>query len=632
MAVSAGTLRRPAEAGLWATVWEWLTTVDHKRIGLLYFWTVIFWFLLGGVEALIIRLQLASSDAGVVTPAVYNQLYTMHGTLMVFLVGTPAASVFANLVLPLMIGARDVAFPRLNALSYWIFLFGGLLLNAGWLAGGAFDVGWTGYANMTARSFTQSIGANFWVMGLIVLGLSTMASAFNFLVTIINMRAPGMTFMRMPLMVWALTVVFILVIFAFPVLTVALIFLWFDRFYGTRFFDPAAGGNVFLWQHLFWVFGHPEVYILILPAFGILSEVIPTFSRKPIFGYATMVMAMGAIAFLGFSVWAHHMFTVGMGPVGNFAFSLSTMLIAIPTGVKVFNWLATMWGGQIRWKTPMLFAGSTVLLFILGGLSGMMHASPPIDSQQQDSYFVVAHFHYVLFGGLVMAMFGGVYYWLPKLTGRLLDEGLGKVHFWLTFIGFNITFFPMHILGALGMPRRIYTYPAEAGWGPLNLLITVGAYILASGVLVFAYNLLRSLRKGEQAGSDPWDGRTLEWSIPSPPPEYNFERIPVVHGRDAWWEQKRQRRLASVAGGANGDPQARAQGEGEGHQSGSGREVIHLPKPSIIPLVLALGLSLAGLGTVYSRALIALGLAIAVGAIVAWAIEPPLRGSAHSKE
>ncbi|GBD11362.1 Cytochrome c oxidase subunit 1 [bacterium HR23] len=628
MAVSAGTLRRPAEGGLWSTVWEWLTTVDHKRIGLLYFWTVLFWFLLAGVEALILRLQLARPDAGVLTPAVYNQLYTMHGTLMVFLVGTPAASVFANMVLPLMIGARDVAFPRLNALSYWVFLFGGILLNAGWLAGGAFDVGWTGYANMSTRPFTQSIGANFWVMGLIVLGLSTMASAFNFLVTIINMRAPGMTLMRMPLMVWALTVVFILVIFAFPVLTVALIFLWFDRFYGTRFFDVAAGGNVFLWQHLFWVFGHPEVYILILPAFGILSEVIPTFSRKPIFGYSTMVLAMGAIAFLGFSVWAHHMFTTGMGPVGNFAFSLSTMLIAIPTGVKVFNWLATMWGGRIRWRVPMLFAGATVLLFILGGLSGMMHASPPIDSQQQDTYFVVAHFHYVLFGGLVMAMFAGVYYWLPKLTGRLLDEGLGKWHFWLTFIGFNLTFFPMHILGALGMPRRIYTYPAEAGWGGLNLLITIGAYILALGILVFAYNLLRSLRKGEPAGSDPWDGRTLEWSIPSPPPEYNFEEIPVVHGRDAWWEQKRQRRVAPVGGGSNGDPHA----PGEGHQPGPGREVIHLPKPSIIPLVLALGLAVAGVGTIYHPAVIALGLAITIGAIVAWAIEPPLQGAVHSKE
>ncbi|MCS7207085.1 MAG: cytochrome c oxidase subunit I [Dehalococcoidia bacterium] len=631
MAVSTGAVRRPAEATFWSTVWEWLTTVDHKRIGILYFWTVIVWFLLAGAQALLMRLQLARPDAQVLTPAVYNQLYTMHGTAMVFLVGTPVASVFANMVLPMMIGARDVAFPRLNALSYWIFLFGGLLLNAGWLAGGAFDVGWTGYANMSTRPFTEGIGANFWVMGLIVLGFSSMASALNFLVTIINMRAPGMTLMRMPLFVWALAIVFILVLFAFPVLTVALIFLWFDRFYGTRFFDVSAGGNIFLWQHLFWIFGHPEVYILILPAFGILSEVIPTFSRKPIFGYTTMVLAMVAIAFLGFSVWAHHMFTVGMGPVGNFAFSLSTMLIAIPTGVKVFNWLATMWGGRIRWQTPMLFAGNAVLLFVVGGLSGMMHASPPIDAQQHDSYFVVAHFHYVLFGGLVMAVFAGIYYWLPKLTGRLLDEGLGKVHFWLTFVGFNLTFFPMHFLGALGMPRRIYTYPAEAGWGTLNLLITIGAFITAVGTLFFAYNLFRSLQKGQPAGNDPWDGRTLEWSIPSPPPEYNFEKIPVVHSRDAWWEEKRQRRIAPVGGGSNGHGPTPTHAQGHAHGT-SGGEEIHLPKPSIIPLILALGLAVAGLGTIYSRALIALGLAITVGAIVAWVLEPPIRGVIRSKE
>jgi cytochrome c oxidase subunit 1 len=626
MAVGVGVARGLTTVGLRQTVWEWVTTVDHKRIGVLYFWTVLFWFLLAGVQALIMRLQLARPEAGVVSPAVYNQLFTMHGTMMVFLVGTPIASVFANMVLPLMIGARDVAFPRLNALSYWIFLFGGLLLNAGWLAGQVFDAGWTGYANVSTRPFSPGLGGDFWVMGLIVLGFSTMTSAFNFLVTIINMRAPGMTFMRMPLMVWALFIVFVLVILAFPVLTVALVFLWFDRLYGTRFFDATAGGNVVLWQHLFWIFGHPEVYILILPAFGILSEVIPTFSRKPIFGYASMVLAMGVIAFLGFGVWAHHMFTVGMGPVGNFAFSLTTMLIAIPTGVKVFNWLATMWGGQIRWKTPMLFAASTVVLFVVGGLSGMMHASPPINTQHQDSYFVVAHFHYVLFGGLVMALFAGLYYWLPKLTGRLLDERLGKVHWALTFIGFNLTFFPMHFLGALGMPRRIYTYPAEAGWGGLNLLITVGAYITALGVLVFALNLLRSLRKGEPAGNDPWDGRTLEWSLPSPPPEYNFERIPVVHGRDAWWERKRKGRVP-VGGGSDGNPNPHTT-PAAGHTPG-GTEEIHLPKPSVIPLILALGLAVAGVGVIYHPAVIALGVAMTLGAIVAWALEPPLRGTLH---
>ena len=554
-------------------LWSWLTTVDHKRIGILYGATAFFFFLLGGVEALIIRIQLSRADNTFIDPDTYNQLFTMHGTTMIFLAIMPLSSMFFNYLIPLMIGARDVAFPRLNAFSYWCFLAGGLLLNASFLFGAAPDTGWYGYANLTSRQFSPGPNADFWNMGLQVLGVASLAAAVNFFVTIVNLRAKGMTMMRMPMFVWMSFITQILLLLAFPVIAVALILLMFDRFFGTHFFIPAGGGDPLLWQHFFWIFGHPEVYILILPAFGIVSEVLPVFSRKPLFGYAAMVFSGVFIAFLGFGVWSHHMFTTGMGPIADTFFSLSTMLIAIPTGVKIFNWMGTMWHGSLQYKTPMYFAVGFIAMFIIGGLSGVMHSSPPADLQQNDTYFIVAHFHYVLFGGSIFALTAGAYYWWPKMFGRLLDEGLGKLHFWLMLLGFNLTFFPMHIVGLNGMPRRTYTYPKELGFETLNQIETAGSFVLGLSFLVFLFNIVKTTRSSKHAPADPWNGATLEWAIPSPPPEWNFEALPEVKGRDPLWETKRDQ------GGKLPEPQV---GTGAG---------IHLPNPSYWPLVTALGVT-----------------------------------------
>jgi cytochrome c oxidase subunit I len=554
-------------------LWSWITTVDHKRIGILYGATAFFFFLLAGVEALLIRIQLAKPDNTFLDPDTYNQMFTMHGTSMIFLAIMPLSAMFFNFMIPLLIGARDVAFPRLNAFSYWVFLLGGLFLNASFFFGAAPDQGWYGYANLTSRQYSPGANVDFWNLGLQILGVASLAAAVNFFVTIINLRAPGMTMMRMPMFVWMSFITQILLLLAFPVIAVALILLMFDRFFGTHFFVPAGGGDPLLWQHLFWIFGHPEVYILILPGFGIVSEILPVFSRKPLFGYAAMVFSGAFIAFLGFGVWSHHMFTTGMGPIADTFFSLSTMLIAIPTGVKIFNWMGTMWGGSLQYKTPMYFAVAFIAMFIIGGLSGVMHSSPPADLQQNDTYFIVAHFHYVLFGGSIFALTAGAYYWWPKMFGRLLDEGLGKVHFWLMFIGFNLTFFPMHLVGLNGMPRRTYTYPAELGFDLLNQIETAGSFILALGFLVFLYNIFKTARAPRNAPADPWNGATLEWAIPSPPPEWNFQETPVVHGRDPLWETKRQR------GGALPEP---APGTGAG---------IHIPNPSYWPLVSAVGVT-----------------------------------------
>ncbi|MBA3259905.1 MAG: cytochrome c oxidase subunit I [Gemmatimonadales bacterium] len=554
-------------------VWSWLTTVDHKRIGILYGATAFFFFLLGGLEALLIRVQLGSADNTFLDPDTYNQLFTMHGTTMIFLAIMPLSSMFFNFLIPLMIGARDVAFPRLNAFSYWVFLLGGLFLNASFLFGAAPDQGWYGYANLTSRQFSPGPNVDFWNMGLQILGVASLAAGVNFFVTIVNMRAPGMTMMRMPMFVWMSLITQILILLAFPVITVALILLIFDRFFGTHFFVPAGGGDPLLWQHMFWIFGHPEVYILVLPAFGIISEILPVFSRKPLFGYAAMVFSGAFIAFLGFGVWSHHMFTVGMGPIADTFFSLTTMLIAIPTGVKIFNWIGTLWGGSIQYRTPMYFAIGFIAMFIIGGLSGVMHSSPPADLQQNDTYFIVAHFHYVLFGGSIFALTAGAYYWWPKMFGRLLNDGLGTVHFWLMLLGFNLTFFPMHIVGLNGMPRRTYTYPKELGFEALNQLETLGSFILGLGFLVFIWNIIRTARGPRNAPADPWNGATLEWAIPSPPPEWNFAETPVVHGRDPLWESKRQRGTTLP----EPDP-----GTGAG---------IHIPPPSYWPLVSAVGVT-----------------------------------------
>ncbi len=599
-----------------AGIWAWITTIDHKRIGILYGVTAFVLFIIGGIEALLIRVQLAGPNQDIVSPEVYNQLFTMHGTTMIFMVIMPMAAAFFNYIVPLQIGARDVAFPRLNAFSYWTFLSGAILLHASWFLGGAPNAGWFGYVPLTGEAANPGHGVNFWIVGLQILGVASLAASFNFLVTILNMRAPGMSLMRMPLFTWMTLVTAVLIVLAFPVITVALIELMFDRFFGMNFFRVSAGANPLLWQHLFWVFGHPEVYILILPAMGIISEVLPTFSRKPLFGYPAVVLAGVLIGFLGWMVWSHHMFTVGLGPVANSVFALTTMAIAVPTGIKIFNWLGTIWKGALDFKTPMLFALGFIALFTIGGISGVMHSSAPSDAQQQDTYFIVAHFHYVLFGGAMMAIMAGAYYWFPKVTGRMYDEKMGQVHFWLMFIGQNLTFFPMHFVGMDGMPRRIYTYDAIMGWGFWNAVETVGAFIIAASILVFIANVLKSTRKGERAGSDPWDARTLEWSIPSPPPPYNFEQIPVVRDRDDWWQQKRRetRRGVPVGGGS-----------GNGHS-------IHMPQPSYWPIVVSIGLLVGGFGLLYNIAVAAIGGFIAMAAVYAWSFEPvnePEETSSH---
>ena len=636
-------LRRPtATTGFWS----WVTTVDHKRIGILYGVTSFAFFLVGGLEALLIRLQLARPNGTVVTAEEYNQIFTMHGLTMIFLVVMPLSAAFFNYMLPLMIGARDVAFPRLNAFSYWVFLFGGLFLYSSFLLGGAPSGGWFGYAPLSEQPAQHM---HMYALGLIILGISSTVAAINFAVTVINMRAPGMSLFRMPVFVWMTFVVSFLLIFALPVLTIGLVELFFDVTYGTHFFDVAAGGDPVLWQHFFWLFGHPEVYILVLPAMGIVSEILPVFARKPLFGYPVVVLSGIAIGFMGWGVWAHHMFVVGLGPVANSAFALSTMFIAVPTGVKIFNWLATLWGGDIRFRTPLLFALGFIAMFIIGGLSGVTHAVVPADYQQSDTYYIVAHFHYVLFGGSIFGLFAGIYYWFPKITGRMLSESIGKAHFWLMLIGFNVTFGPFHILGLEGMPRRIYRYQPNLGFDFWNMVSTIGAFMIGASILLFLYNAVRSFRHGEVAGADPWDARTLEWATTSPPPHYNFEEIPVVRALDDFWHRKYAEgtdgRLAPVvAGAADGGgnvggpgpagPDAEAMSDpleraGVGHSEAAhgdthdgGGHGIHMPSPSYYPAIAALGLPILCYGLLYSSILVIDGaLTILVG-LFGWATEP----------
>ncbi len=603
----------------WATVASWLTTVDHKRIGILYGSSAFIFFLIGGTEALIMRLQLARPDNTVVGAQVFNELFTMHGTTMVFLAIMPMSAAFFNYMIPLLIGARDVAFPRLNALSYWIFLSGALLLHSSFVFGAVPDGGWFGYANLTSVQFSPRHTIDFWMLGLQILGVSSMLAGFNFLVTIINMRAPGMTLMRMPVFVWMSFVTQFLIVLAFPCITVGLILLMFDRFFGTLFYVPAAGGDPLLWQHLFWLFGHPEVYILILPAMGIVSEILPTFARKPLFGAPVVIYSGIMIGFFGFGVWSHHMFSVGMGPVADSAFSISTMLIAVPTGVKIFNWLGTLWGGTIRFQTPLYFALGFIAMFTMGGLSGIMHASPPVDLQQTDTYFVVAHFHYVLFGGSIFGLFGGAYYWWPKITGKLLDERLGKVHFWLMMLGFNLTFFPQHYLGLIGMPRRIYTYAPDLGWNFWNLISTIGAFTIALSFLVFISNVIRTTRSGKVASPDPWDGRTLEWSIPSPPPVYNFARVPQVQDRDDLWLQK-------YGDGHGGAPRPKP-----APVTAAEIAAIHLPPTSFWPILLAVAMAVMLSGLLISAYQIIIGGLLTLYCMYKFAMElhRPAEGHGH---
>ena len=523
----------------------WVVTVDHKRLGIMYICTGLLFFAVAGLEASIMRWQLAFPHHEAVSPEVFNRLFTMHGTTMVFLFGMPIILGMANYLVPLMIGARDLAFPRLNAFGFWLSLFGGMLLYFSYLggeglsgAGTAPDVGWFAYAPLTGRAFSRGHSTDYWILSLLVSGIGSVATSINIVTTVLCMRCRGMTLARLPLFVWMMLVVAVMILFAMPPLTAAQVMLLLDRYLGTRFFDTQAGGSALLWQHFFWIFGHPEVYILMVPGFAAVSEIIPVFSRKPIFGYAAMVGATVSIGFISMGVWAHHMFSVGMSVTANSFFAASTMLISVPTGIKIFNWLATMYGGKLRFATPMLFCVGFLFQFLCAGLTGIMLAAVPFNWQLTDSYFVVAHFHYVLIGGLLFTIFAAIYYWFPKATGRMLSETLGRWHFWLLVIGFNLTFGPQHILGILGMPRRIYTYAPGRGWELWNLLSSIGVVFQGLAVLFFVWNVIRALRRGAPAGDDPWDAWTLEWTTTSPPPEYNFETLPEVQSRRPLWDLK----------------------------------------------------------------------------------------------
>ena len=609
-----GVLTRPQANGSWK---DWVSTVDHKKIGIMYGVAAIFFFLVGGLEALLIRTQLAFPENGFLSADVYNQIFTMHGVTMIFLFVMPFAAAFANYLIPLQIGARDVAFPRLNALSFWVWLSGAIFLNTSWIVGGGgADCGWFCYSPNSGITFSPTNGVDFYAIGLLITGIASLVSAVNLAVTCLNMRAPGMSLFRMPVLTWMLLVTQFLLAFALPVITVALLLLLFDRQFDSQFFDPEAGADPLLWQHLFWIFGHPEVYIIILPSFGIISEVIPAFSRKPIFGYSFMVFSGIAIGFMGWGVWAHHMFVSGIGPISVFAFSMSTMFIAVPTGVKILNWLATMWGGKLNFSTAMLFAVGTVTMFTIGGLSGVTHSLAPADTQQTDTYYIVAHFHYVIFGGGVLGLFAGVYFWWPKVFGHFLDERRGKIHFWTMLIGFNLTFGPMHVLGLQGMSRRIDTYSSGFGFEFWNLVATIGSYILGASVLFFLWNVYKSKKEAPNLpapGPDPWDARSLEWSIPSPTPEHNFDEIPVIESQDDWWFRKYNIEDDGSVVRISSAEDAAQKGDAVG---------VHLPSPSFWPLVLAIGLPLIGYGVIFNLWLCVVGGLLTGGAIYAWVLEP----------
>ena len=539
------TPRRRSTAQMLEWLHGWVVTVDHKRLGILYMVYGIFFLLVAGVEALAIRVQLAWPGMHFLSPETYNEFFTMHGTTMVFLVGMTIIFGFGNYLVPLMIGARDMAFPRLNAFSFWLTAFGGLLLYYSFIGGfGLYGMGaapdtmWWAYAPLTEKAFSPGHAVDYWALSLIVMGFGTLGTAINVIATTLSMRCRGMTLLRMPLFVWLMLVTSGLTLVTITPLTAAQIMLTIDRYLGGHFFDTQAGGSAVIWAHFFWIFGHPEVYVLVLPAFAIANEIIPVFSRKAIFGYPAMVAASVGIAFVSLGVWAHHMFTIGMTSVGNTFFVLSTMLVGIPTGIKIFNWLATLWGGKIRFAPPMLFCLAFLFQFLIAGLTGIMLSVAPWNWQLHNSYFVIAHFHYVLVGAIVFNIFAGIYYWYPKVTGRMLSDTLGKWHFWLFLIGFHLTFDTMHFVGFLGMPRSIYTYEPDRGWNGLNFWISVGGMIQGIAVLIFACNLVHSYFKGREAGNDPWDAWTLEWAVPSPPPVYNFAADPVVHSRRPLWDLK----------------------------------------------------------------------------------------------
>jgi cytochrome c oxidase subunit I+III len=615
----------PADEAL-APIWEqpsgitsFLTSVDHKRIGIRYLVTATVFFCLAGIEALTMRTQLAVPRAEVVGPEAFNELFSMHGITMIFLFVTPMLSGFGNYFVPLMVGARDMAFPRMNALSYWVFLASGLFIYSSFIVGHPPNDGWFNYVPLSTEDFTPGRNIDFYNLGLIFLAISTTAGSINFIVTIFKMRAPGMSLNRVPLFCWGVLAQAFAIVFALPALTGANILLELERTFGWHFFDPAAGGDPVLWQHLFWIFGHPDVYIIFLPAVGIVSSIVPVFSRRPLIGHTWVIFATVSVGLLGFGVWVHHMFAVGLPQVTIAFFAAVSLAITIPSGIQIFAWLATILRGRPVLKTPMLFILGFIVVFVIGGVTGVMFAAIPFDQQITDSYFVVAHFHYVLMGGAVFPIFAAIYYWLPKITGKLLAEGLGKLSFWLIFIGFNLTFFPMHISGLLGMPRRIYTYEGGLGWDAYNLASTIGAFVLGLGVLAIVGNVIWSLYRGRAAGPDPWRGNTLEWSTPSPTPEYNFGVIPRVSSPDPNWDaadREADRRIAERGELLLDDEhQAIASSEAEGEPV----RVMNMPEPSIWPLALTIALAALFVGMITQVFLVAvIGALAALGAVAGW--------------
>ena len=584
MAVEAQRVHISDRPGIWAFLVDALTTVDHKRIGVRYLVTASAFFLAGGLEAAAMRLQLTSPERHVLGPEAYNQAFSMHGLTMIFLFVTPMLSGFANYMLPLQLGARDMAFPRLNALSYWIYLGAGIFMYVGLARGTAPDAGWFNYVPLSSDS--AGVNIDFYGLGLVFLGISTTAGAINFLVTTAKLRAPGMSVSRIPLFCWAMVATSLAIVFAIPALTVACFLLELERKYGFHFFDVSGGGRPLLWQHLFWIFGHPDVYIIFLPAVGIVASIIPTFSQRPMVARTWVAFATLTTAMLGFGVWAHHMFATGLTQGAAMIVAAASMMIAVPAGIQVFAWVATVATGRPVLRTPLLFVLGFIVVFVVGGLTGVMFAAIPFDQQVTDSYFVVAHFHYVLFGGAVFPILAALYYWLPKITGRLLDERLGRATFWLVFVGFNLTFFPMHITGLLGMPRRIYTYSDTTDWGTLNLLSSLGALVLIAGLVAVLANIVWSLVAGEVAGNDPWHGDTLEWTTTSPPPTHNFESIPVVRSAEPAWDEPRDPIPLSMEHSTLTTSPVQGALEVE----------LPMPAESIAPLVVAAGLAVVFAG------------------------------------
>jgi cytochrome c oxidase subunit 1/cytochrome c oxidase subunit I+III len=588
----------------------WLGTVDHKKIGVRYLVTAAAFFLAAGIEAALMRAQLARPGERLLDPEQYDQVFSMHGLTMIFLFVTPMLSGFGNYLVPLMIGARDMAFPRLNAFGYWVFLGAGLFMYSGLLLGDAPDNGWFNYAPLSIQPFSVGPNIDFYAIGLLFLGISTTVGAINFIVTILKLRAPGMSINRMPIFCWAVLATSISIVFAIPSLSVATGLLELQRAWGFHFFDTAGGGDPVLWQHLFWIFGHPDVYIIFLPAVGIVSTIVPVFSRRSLVAYDWVALATMATGLLGFGVWVHHMFAVGLPQVSLTFFAAASTIIAIPSGIQVFAWLATMLKGRPVIRTPFLYVLGFLVTFVIGGLSGVMFAAIPFDQQVTDSYFVVAHFHYVLFGGAVFPIFAGIHYWFPKITGRMLDERIGQASFWLVFVGFNLTFFPMHIAGLLGMPRRVYTYPSGMGWDVYNLLSSIGAVILVLGTVAILVNVVQGLASGPPAGPDPWWANTLEWSTSSPPPPYNFAHIPVVRSADPGWD------------GLSGPSELVLP---EGHQTPATMPLdadpaaaLEMPSESLVPLVAAAAIALVCAGLIADLGWLAIAAGVATAVTLAF--------------